>query len=827
MNEINWKKKVEAFLHDPVNKMANIRGHKNLAKTLLNKVGLEQNNNPRYDYIASAATRILFPQEVTKIKRNSEQIRIEFDESKFFHPFSGNDLSEYHKVKEKIKNIDEENFISKLAKIEDYKKLAYRLWWEIPKISDYSYLILEDTRLTNQSIIDHLDISSAFATADEESNGYLILSVSIGPVQEFIAAGRKIRDLRSGSYLLSYLTFKGIQVIGEKFGFDCIIFPDLRNNYLVKKYLENIDDFFKNNSEKFLMQPEVASLPNVFTAIIPYKEEYIDKNSEENIEILIKSAIKKEIDNISKFIFDLIKNKKLKEYTFSKEIENNPELYWNRQVNIFPDIIVESVMFYIFGDEKLNKENWIFKEWEKFIGSNELEDYYEQLSKLENTYSLSEANMYNYHTKILQAKSFLRKNTRNFKALIEDFETPGDDLSGGLKSLVIYEKGDRKENLSALSVIKREFYRYLKNVGLDEAGEGIRNTRPISYEDSEDEEENNKESIVKEYKLGVLLMDGDQMGKWITGDKIEDNLKNVHPKAKEFLEKQSSDYLDFLKKYKLINPTYQKSISRTLNKFSYFVPHIVREFEGELIYAGGDDVLAIFPANRVLEAANKIRKVYSGIGNVRVEVNKNDGKRDIYEFRNGFCYKDDLPLFNMMGEKATMSAGIVVCNPKLNLSLVLDEVRKAEKEAKNEGRNRFSLRTIRRSGKITNLVFEWEYLSKSKEVFDILDEVEFVYSLFEKNETKKEKSYNSFFRRLKVEYEKLEISKKEFIEQVIPYVLKRIKKIKGIEKVIEVLEKYVQILEENSKNFENNNLEKFIDLLLEYEYIKRKVDKYE
>ncbi|MBB6063461.1 CRISPR-associated protein Cmr2 [Thermosipho japonicus] len=827
MNEINWKKKVEAFLHDPVNKMANIRGHKNLAKALLNVVGLEQNNNPRYDYIASAATRILFPQEATKIKRNSEQIRIGFDESKFFHPFSGKGLSEYDKVKEKIKNIDEESFISKLAKIEDYKKLAYRLWWEIPKISDYSYLILEDTRLTNQSIIDHLDISSAFATADEESNGYLILSVSIGPVQEFIAAGRKIRDLRSGSYLLSYLTFKGIQVISEKFGFDCIIFPDLRNNYLVKKYLENIDDFFKNNLEKFLMQPEVASLPNVFTAIIPYKEEYIDKNSEENIEFLIKSAIKKEIDNISKFIYDLIKNKKLKEYTFAKEIENDPELYWNRQVNIFPDIIVESVMFYIFGNEKLNKENWIFKEWEKFIGSKELENYYEQLSKLENTYSLSEANMYNFHTKILQAKSFLRKNTRNFKSLIEDFETPGDDLSGGLKSLVIYEKGDRKENLSSLSVIKREFYRYLKNIGLDEAGEGIRNTRPISYEDSEDEEENNKESIVKEYKLGVLLMDGDQMGKWITGDKIEDNLKSVHPKAIEFLEKQSSDYLDFLKKYKLINPTYQKSISRTLNKFSYFVPHIVREFEGELIYAGGDDVLAIFPANRVLEAANKIRKVYSGIGNVRVEVNKNDGKSEVYEFRNGFCYKDDLPLFNMMGEKATMSAGIVVCNPKLNLSLVLDEVRKAEKEAKNEGRNRFSLRTIRRSGKITNLVFEWDYLNKSKEVFDILDEVEFVYSLFEKNETKKDKSYNSFFRRLKAEYEKLEISNKEFIEQLIPYVLKRIKKIKGIEKVIEVLEKYVRILEENSKNFEKNNLGKFIDLLLEYEYIKRKVDKYE
>jgi hypothetical protein len=42
------------------------------------------------------------------------------------------------------------------------------------------------------------------------------LSFSLGPVQSFIASARTVRDLWTGSYLLSYLTFEAMRPILEK-----------------------------------------------------------------------------------------------------------------------------------------------------------------------------------------------------------------------------------------------------------------------------------------------------------------------------------------------------------------------------------------------------------------------------------------------------------------------------------------------------------------------------------------------------------------------------------------------------------------------------------
>ena len=42
------------------------------------------------------------------------------------------------------------------------------------------------------------------------------LSFSLGPVQSFIASARTVRDLWTGSYLLSFLTFEAMRPILEK-----------------------------------------------------------------------------------------------------------------------------------------------------------------------------------------------------------------------------------------------------------------------------------------------------------------------------------------------------------------------------------------------------------------------------------------------------------------------------------------------------------------------------------------------------------------------------------------------------------------------------------
>src|SRR5271157_3282768 len=52
-----------------------------------------------------------------------------------------------------------------------------------------------------------------------------LIAISVGPVQEFIAAARRTRDLWFGSFLLSELSKAAARAISEKAGQDCLIFP--------------------------------------------------------------------------------------------------------------------------------------------------------------------------------------------------------------------------------------------------------------------------------------------------------------------------------------------------------------------------------------------------------------------------------------------------------------------------------------------------------------------------------------------------------------------------------------------------------------------------
>jgi CRISPR-associated protein Cmr2 len=58
----------------------------------------------------------------------------------------------------------------------------------------------------------------------------------------------------------------------------------------------------------------------------------------------------------------------------------------------------------------------------------------------------------------------------------------------------------------------------------------------------------------------------------------------------------------------ILSPSYHATLSRTLMKLAYDTSNIVQENDGELIYAGGDDVLAILPAEKVLKASEEIRR---------------------------------------------------------------------------------------------------------------------------------------------------------------------------------------------------------------------------
>jgi hypothetical protein len=68
-----------------------------------------------------------------------------------------------------------------------------------------------DTRCPDHTLWHHLDSTAAMAWALRGGVGPALLSFKIGPVQPFIEAARSLRDLLTGSYLLSTLMFAAIE----------------------------------------------------------------------------------------------------------------------------------------------------------------------------------------------------------------------------------------------------------------------------------------------------------------------------------------------------------------------------------------------------------------------------------------------------------------------------------------------------------------------------------------------------------------------------------------------------------------------------------------
>ncbi len=150
------------------------------------------------------------------------------------------------------------------------------------------------------------------------------------------------------------------------------------------------------------------------------------------------------------------------------------------------------------------------------------------------------------------------------------------------------------------------------------------------------------------------------------------------------------------------------TISKALSDFSRErVPAIVeQEHPGRLVYAGGDDVLALTPIEGVLELSHNLQKEFGET------LTKVAGDR-----------KDLI----------SASAGIAIAHHYTPLNLVLQAARDAEKLAKEHyGRNALVVTIIRRSGGQTRVGCRWKYANLDEDAQPILLFRKF-YDLFDQD----------------------------------------------------------------------------------------------
>lgn len=219
----------------------------------------------------------------------------------------------------------------------------------------------------------------------------------------------------------------------------------------------------------------------------------------------------------------------------------------------------------------------------------------------------------------------------------------------------------------------------------------------------------------------LVLFDGDRMGRILSGDQEDcatTYLESFHPNVREDFEKLAEE-VGALKAYgkqkRAVSPNRHLAVSAALNDFAlHVVPEIVeRECRGRVIYAGGDDVLAMLPVGDLLFVMPRLREAYSGAAKKNESMDWGDARNaGGIVCRNGFAYlpkRGGKPrLMRMMGKGATASCGAVVAHHQTPLSLVLRELRASEQRAKREGgRNAFSLTILKRSGGALRFTDKW------------------------------------------------------------------------------------------------------------------------
>lgn len=340
-DNLMWQTKLAARLHDPAEKalvlLRDPAGHENgtsaALRRLLGLVELPPSIDPdgddalvrvifknglpinlyrhiqRADWWASAADRPQWPlQEITITTKTGDKKTLAIaswaqvrwtNDPVLVHPLTGKQFKLPGGLSDTdiqdIKQRSFDHFSSLLVQLnaqnpdsQDLRKILLAFWRFGPelnetddngKLGELWKLLPADTRIPDHSIWDHLDLTSAFsgAFAADPDGEVSLLAISIGPVQGFIAAARKMEDLWAGSHLLSRLAWEAMKPVCETFGPDAILFPRLRGIPQVDLWLRdnmNLPDSLFKDCDWTKGSTDAnplfsASLPNRFVALIP------------------------------------------------------------------------------------------------------------------------------------------------------------------------------------------------------------------------------------------------------------------------------------------------------------------------------------------------------------------------------------------------------------------------------------------------------------------------------------------------------------------------------------------------------------------------------
>ncbi|MGQ9575778.1 MAG: type III-B CRISPR-associated protein Cas10/Cmr2 [Thermoguttaceae bacterium] len=764
----DWSDLVVAYLHDPPDKALAISGHeKRACRYATLAAGRQVSSKDLHgteDQLASSIERLPMPSgEALRVDPQNGRLEI-------VHPLSGqHDQLEVDPVDEEaVKGAIEEI----VRGLDPPQQRFLALWRLLPKrlaeLKPYYALLPADTRIPDHTIWHHLDAVAGLKAALAGPRGAAFLSFSLGPVQPFIEAARSVRDLWSGSMILSWLTFHGMLPVIERYGPTAVIFPSLRGIPLVDRWLTTRG--LKEVSAPLGELIRSPCLPNRFLAVVPCElggeqAHALAEQCRQAVQSAWSELACKVWEEIDKILAAIARPGEQQDFRGWAEL-------WNQQIEGFFSVTTTVLPLAQCGDKQM-AQLWGTESFEDAFSDSAavraLADAIPQEARP--GYDQTSAGRWQAQVEICARSMEASRNIRHVPPSTQQTPVPGKcSLMGTFEQMgppgleesrgfwetmaqsvqVGLDRIRKRERFCAVTMTKRFAPHFLGDEWeIDEnklrtpdtatvaAAKWLRQACALGYaldpeairqrhgrwsgqwlfwtkqDQGKDEDEeaipdevwetlkkarNDKRLDPPPAYYAILMMDGDHMGRWLSGEMSPPVEEVLHPQALAYFRQLNDPRVGpALKARRPLGPARHAAISQALANFAlHVVPPIVEKHHGVLIYAGGDDGLAMLPAAQAVSCARELRLAFSG------HPQANGGARAGY-------YNAGQRELLMMGPKATSSCGLAVAHYKEDLRFALREARRAEKAAKDAGRDALHIAVLRRSGEQTSALCPWQF----------------------------------------------------------------------------------------------------------------------
>ncbi|MCI0457805.1 MAG: type III-B CRISPR-associated protein Cas10/Cmr2 [Gemmataceae bacterium] len=757
----DWDALLLAYLHDPPDKALAIQGHVDRAcryakSTRDEPVESNQLKN-RSDALASVAERFPAPHwSALKVDPAQDGLTIN-------HPLSGRPRQL------PIGSINEAWVVKQIQSImdglgDDRRRRFLALWRFLPEqLADAAHpwfaSLPADTRTPDHTIWHHLD-TTAGLQATEDTHGRAFLAFALGPVQRFIEAARSVRDLWSGSMILSWLAFRAMLPVVEQFGPTALVYPALRGIPLLDLWLRGGQQL----GEKKVQLPSVElrltpSLPHRFLALVPWGP---DGATAQALAEQCQQAARKAVGCLADAVKKAIQGP-------LDRLCPGWDKRWDRQIEGYFSFATAAVPLAGSGEKvdgrlaRLLMERGSFKE--AFANAEAVRELARTIPRDNQPgYPQDHAGRWQYQVELVQRSLAAHRAVRHVPligsdattgqrcpqkcTLLGSFEQMGpDDLrqSRDFWDRAVAQDGlsidgvrvRQGEALCAVSLVKRfagpAFLREQLQLSMDDLR--FPDTWTIAA----------AEWLANAERYGHRLGPGHNPswnGHWLHWSRPDQDLSDADPCPANVL----GQIQDARKPEKCGAPPVYYAIlkldgddlggwlrgEKSPKVREVMHPDLVHYYEslGQATHAGLDAKRPVGPAlhaaistalaNFALHVVPKVVEehhgtvIYSGGDDTLVLLPVSQALACALALRGAYTrdyYTNGAHQYLMMGSRATLSSGIVIVHAKDDLRLALQDARATEHKAKESGKDALAITIRRRSGEHTSAVCPWSFVA--------------------------------------------------------------------------------------------------------------------